>query len=202
MTNSNKDYTFLKIFVSLISVVGGLFAANYYGFNKGAETYKGALKQAELILKTTQEELKKKSDEFDKLKIDYVLMKKEEEKVAPEEQLTPKEQKDIPKGQPIPKGQGDTLKPTVQEIKEIAKIERGSSEIFHDGIYVGCGNISSYDADITVSFIEQGKSEIKRQDMTAGESIDISYKNKNYKVVLRKITSWVSIVVSVVEVKN
>lgn len=154
------------------------------------------------MLNTTQAELKKKSDELDRLKIDYVFMKKEGEKVAPEEQLTPREQKDIPKGQPMPKGQGDTLKSTVQEIKEIAKIERASSEIFHDGIYVGCSEIGYNDADIAVSLIEQGKSEIKRKGMKAGESIDIGYKNKNYKVVLRKITSWVSIVVSVAEVKD
>jgi hypothetical protein len=60
-----------------------LFATHYYGFSKGAETYKGAIKQAELMLNTTQAELKKKSDELDRLKIDYVFMKKEGEKHEP-----------------------------------------------------------------------------------------------------------------------
>lgn len=76
MSNENKGYTLKEIALALVPLLGLLFVAHNSGFSKGTESYKGSLKQAELLINTLQEDLKKKSAENDKLK-DYLRIGQE-----------------------------------------------------------------------------------------------------------------------------
>lgn len=190
MSNGNRGYTLKEIALALIPLLGLLAATHYYAFNIGTETYKGALEEAKLTLGTTKEELKKKSDELEKLKIDYVLIEREERET--DTQSTPGVVKrDAPK---------EPLIPTDQATNEItARMVKNSSQIFYEGIYVGCSNLSyPGKADISVSIAEPGKSEIKRKDMQAGDSMELTYKDGLYKLILREVNyTWDYTVVSV-----
>lgn len=99
---------------------------------------------------------------------------------------------------------GETYKGDVilagQEITR--KIRAGSSEVFYGGIYVGCSSVRYDDADIIVSVTEPGKPEMRRK-MRAGDSMNISYKNKDYRLILRNINFFEQdIVVAVIRTKD
>lgn len=82
--------------------------------------------------------------------------------------------------------------------KEITKrLYKHTSENFYGGIYVECISVGSDSAVISVTVAEP--LEMKRVSMKAGNSMNIRYQTKNYKLILKVVDSYAAIVVSIVE---